>query len=554
MRIALAQFNPLLGDFDSNVRRAVEVAERAQKAGATLVVYPAYALCGAPIEGLAASREFVEAARDAVDEFADLCPLPAVVSSLAGIEDAAAALEVAQEGLGEEGGGDDDSEEYASLPEAFYVCDGSAEALGLASWDVDAIAQLDLEGLSVGVTLRLSQGEPPLTTPFEGIDLLLALAAAPYVAAAAPSQGDALFPETAEQARSSSAALAYIGLVGGQGSAVFPGTAVVCAADGSLIAQGTLFKEGLVVADVDSVTTASDDPTGPLQPATPLPDDADWHALVLATRDFVIKSGFSDVVIGLSGGIDSSAVATIAVDALGSSHVHGVLMPGPCSSSGSLDDAGALAANLSISQVTLPITPAFEVFSDTLAEACGGEVDGLARENLQARIRTIDLMTLSNTHGWLLLNTGNKSEAAMGFSTLYGDTAGAFAPLGDVYKTRIYELVRRRNEVAQQDLIPAAVLLKPPSAELYPGQRDDDRLPSYAALDPVLMAHVERGLDGGDLIAEGFDPALVHQVLQAIRVSEYKRRSEPIGPEISGMALTSQRAWPIVNAWDDPCE
>jgi NAD+ synthase (glutamine-hydrolysing) len=553
MRIALAQFNPTLGDFDSNVRRAVDVAEKAQEAGATLVVYPAYALCGAPIEGLAASREFVEAARDAVDEFADLTPLPAIISSLAGIEDAAAALEIAQEGLGDEAL-DDDVEEYASFPEAFYVCDGSTESLGLASWDVDAIAQLDIEGVSVGVSLRLSSGEAPLTTPFEGIDLLVVLAAMPYLSSAIASQGDVRFLETAEQARASSAALVYIGLVGGQASAVFPGTAVVCAADGSLVTRGTLFAEELVVAEIDPTVETSDDSVESPRLVTMSAEDADWHALVLATRDFVSKSGFSDVVIGLSGGIDSSAVAAIAVDALGSSHVHGVLMPGPCSSPGSLDDAYALASNLSISQVTLPITPAFEVFSDTLAEACGGEVDGLARENLQARIRTINLMTLSNTYGWLLLNTGNKSEAAMGFSTLYGDTAGAFAPLGDVYKTRIYELVRRRNEVAQQDVIPETVLLKPPSAELYPEQRDDDRLPAYPALDPLLMAHIERGLDGGDLIAEGFDPALVHQVLQALRLSEYKRRSEPIGPEISGMALTSQRAWPIVNAWDDPCE
>ena len=240
-------------------------------------------------------------------------------------------------------------------------------------------------------------------------------------------------------------------------------------------------------------------------------------------------------------------------DALGAEAVHGVLMPSPYSSEGSVTDALQLAENLGIDTVTIPITPALEAFKAMLAEPLGGELKGLALENIQARIRTLELYAFSNDKGWMVINTGNKSEAAMGFSTLYGDTAGAYAPLGDIYKTRIYQLARWRNEVAGRELVPANTLVKPPSAELHPGQRDDQRLPSYEVLDPLLLAHIEGGMGGAELIEHGFDESLVKEVLPTVKRFEFKRRNEPVGPEISGMPLTSGRAWPLTNGWSDPC-
>jgi len=271
-----------------------------------------------------------------------------------------------------------------------------------------------------------------------------------------------------------------------------------------------------------------------------------WHALSLALHDYVTKNKFSDVVLGISGGIDSALTATLAVDALGAEHVHGVLLPGPFSSSGSITDAEALARNLGIDIQTVSIDRAYDAFKGALAEVCGGEVSGLGLENMQARIRMVDLMTISNCNGWLLLNTGNKSEAAVGFSTLYGDTAGAFAPFGDIYKTQIYELAKWRNEDGAP--IPTEIIDKPPSAELYEGARDEDRIPPYDVLDAIVSRHVEGGRSMADLILEGFDGDLVQSVLEKVAQSEFKRRQEPLAPEVSGASFRF-RDWPITNRY-----
>ena len=272
-----------------------------------------------------------------------------------------------------------------------------------------------------------------------------------------------------------------------------------------------------------------------------------YEALVLGTRDYLAKNGFGDAVIGLSGGIDSSLVAAVAVDAVGRDHVHGVAMPSRYSSRGSITDAEALAANLGIDLATVPIEPAHRAFTDLLTPLLGQGPSGLTDENLQSRIRGVLLMAVSNARGWIVLTTGNKSEMATGYSTLYGDSAGGFAVIKDVAKTLVYELCRHRNARAGTDLIPEAVLDKAPSAELRPDQRDDESLPPYAVLDPVMAGYVEADRSADDLVAEGFDPDAVARVVGLVDRAEYKRRQMPPGVRISGKAFGKDRRMPITN-------
>jgi NAD+ synthase (glutamine-hydrolysing) len=274
-----------------------------------------------------------------------------------------------------------------------------------------------------------------------------------------------------------------------------------------------------------------------------------YEALVLGTRDYVTKNGFGDVVIGLSGGVDSSIVATIAVDALGADRVHGVLMPSRYSSDHSITDAERLADNLGIDRRVIAIEPAFTAFSEMLAPSFEGRDPDLTEENLQSRIRGVTLMALSNKFGWLVLTTGNKSESAVGYSTLYGDTAGGFAVIKDVPKLLVYRLCRERNQRAGRELIPEDVLTKPPSAELRPDQRDDQSLPPYEDLDPIIEAYVEHDRTAGELVEAGFDPALVQRIVRLIDLSEYKRRQTPPGVRVTTKAFGKDRRLPITNRY-----
>ena len=279
------------------------------------------------------------------------------------------------------------------------------------------------------------------------------------------------------------------------------------------------------------------------------PDAEVYEALVLGTRDYVGKNGFTDVVIGLSGGIDSSLVAAIAVDALGADHVHGVTMPSRYSSEGSVDDAVTLAAHLRMDIATAPIEDAHRTFSSILSPLIGADPAGLTDENLQSRIRGVLLMALSNANGWIVLTTGNKSEMATGYSTLYGDSAGGFAVIKDVEKTLVYRLCRYRNQRAGFDLIPEPVLTKAPSAELRPDQRDDESLPPYEILDPVLAGYVEGDRSAEELIAAGFDREVVERVVRLVDRAEYKRRQMPPGVRISSKAFGKDRRMPITNRY-----
>jgi NAD+ synthase (glutamine-hydrolysing) len=378
------------------------------------------------------------------------------------------------------------------------------------------------------------------------------------------------------------AIVVYNNLVGGQDELVFDGNSMVFDEEGTLLARGKQFDEDLVVVDldIDSVHRArlrntrwrkkqmiaqkkaqqparmdvSEVPLPERKPPlpervfrTPEPPGEVYDALVMASRDYIKKNGFKGVVIGLSGGIDSSLVAAIAVDAMGAANVTGVVMSSIYSSPGSIDDAEKLAANLGIRLLNIPIKGPFDAYRKSLAETFAGTEKGVAEENLQARIRGNILMALSNRFGWLVLTTGNKSEFATGYTTLYGDMAGGFAVIKDVYKTMAYRLAGYRNGLAGYDLIPESVLRKVPSAELRPGQKDSDNLPPYDLLDPILKAYVEEDKSVEQIIALGYGKAVVQKVARLVDGSEYKRRQAPPGVKITPKAFGRDRRLPITN-------
>jgi NAD+ synthase (glutamine-hydrolysing) len=411
-----------------------------------------------------------------------------------------------------------------------------------------------------------------LTQAAGGAELVVNINASPYYAGRLRERETMLSTRAAD----ASVPILYVNLVGGQDELVFDGASLFLDEAGYVLARAREFEEDLLVVDVDvrpafrrraldprgrsraaplSEVAVSDvrlgEPAVPPRIEDPLPPVREvYEALVLGTRDYVHKNGFTDVLIGLSGGIDSSLVAAVAADALGSDHVVGILMPSRFSSSGSVSDAEALAANLGLRTMTVPIEAAHGAFLSMLAEplATGGP-PGLAEENLQARIRGTILMTLSNKFGWMVLTTGNKSEMATGYSTLYGDMAGGFAVIKDVPKTLVYALARDRNDRAERTVIPEAVLEKPPSAELRPDQRDSDSLPDYGALDPIVEDYVEEDRSVSEITAEGGDPQIVRRVASLIDRNEYKRRQAPPGVRVSPKAFGKDRRLPITNRW-----
>ncbi|MDQ3897778.1 MAG: NAD+ synthase, partial [Actinomycetota bacterium] len=384
----------------------------------------------------------------------------------------------------------------------------------------------------------------------------------------------------ATRAADSSCALVYVNLLGGQDELVFDGASLVLDADGRVVARAPQFKPADLVTDVEIRPVFRKrllDPRGratapplpevlvsaeprpnedPLEPEVTEPLSAVeevYEALVLGTHDYARKNGFTDAVVGLSGGVDSSLVAAVATDALGPDHVHGVLMPSRYSSEGSLSDARLLADALGIEHRTIEIEPAHAAFLEMLSASFAGREEDLTEENIQARIRGTTLMALSNKFGWLVLATGNKSEMAAGFSTLYGDLAGGFAVIKDVSKLLVYDLCKNRNARAdaagEPPPIPPEVLTKPPSAELRPGQRDDQSLPPYEELDPILLAYVEGDATAGDLVAAGFDRELVHRVVKLVDRAEYKRRQAPPGVRVTAKAFGKDRRLPITNRY-----
>jgi NAD+ synthase (glutamine-hydrolysing) len=381
----------------------------------------------------------------------------------------------------------------------------------------------------------------------------------------------------ATRAQDAHTAIVYVNQVGGQDELVFDGGSFVVDAEGTLIARGPQFVEDMMVVDVQipaiyrhrlldprgkrtdaelphvHVSDSSWRPDGPMAVAPvahPLAsDDELYQALVLGTRDYCRKNRFTDVVIGLSGGIDSSLVAVIAAEALGAEHVHGVSMPSRYSSEHSKSDAELLARNLGLDYRTISIEPAFETFQQMLAPSFGERQPGLTFENLQSRCRGQVLMALSNEFGWMVLTTGNKSEMAVGYFTLYGDSVGGYAVIKDVLKTRVYDIARHVNRAAGREIIPEAVLTKPPSAELRPDQRDDQSLPPYEVLDPILELYVERDWTATQIIEAGHDAELVRRVTRLVDLAEYKRYQSPPGVRVTVKAFGRDRRLPITNAY-----
>ena len=545
MDILVLQLNSKLGALEENVDRAIELIDYAIETGGEpdLAVLPPFYLSGSPLGGMAVSGPFQAALNKAHEDFASRVKVPVVTVSYV------------SEALEELGGMPMVREEFCLFADGeLTVLEGEHDML------------YDLAGVRVGKNdVALMMGDP-----------VLLLDEAPDVCCLINFVDDAYdiirpdlvtgekATDDAEFARATGSWLIRAARVGAQDCVVFPGGSYAISPDGAMATESVLFDEALLRIDIPN--GGGDDWAASLEEVedrdfgfsirmdeTGLDDEvADWGAICLGTRDYIVKNGFTDVVIGLSGGLDSSVVATVAADALGAERVHGVLMPSMYSSQGSIDDALELAKLLGIETITLPIEEPFAAFEKVLAEPCGGEVEGLTRENLQARIRTVYLMALSNRYGWVMLNTGNKSEAAVGYSTLYGDTCGAYAPVGNVYKTRLYELAEWRNE--QDPAIPQNVLTKAPSAELRPDQTDQDSLPPYEVLDGICSLYLEYGCSADAIVEDGFDPADVDRVLSLITRNEYKRANEPIGPWIDGVSLSDERKWPITNAYRDKTE
>jgi NAD+ synthase (glutamine-hydrolysing) len=564
LRVALAQLNLVVGDLEGNAARIIETYERSEADGCDLVVFPELAITGYPPEDLLLRPAFVAQAQESMEKVASCTGRAVAVLGFPLLErDLFNAAAVCANGKVHGVYRKHILPNSTVFDEQRYFTASSTDG-----------PLFNVAGTRVAVTIcedAWSPSGPISTQAAGGAELVVNINGSPYYAGRLRERETLLSTRAAD----ASVPIAYVNLVGGQDELVFDGGSLVFDEQGRLVARAHQFTEDLLVVDLDVRPTFRKrllDPRGRWSgPALPEVKVSEAHigergeqprvepelppvrevyeALVLGTRDYVVKNGFTDVIIGLSGGIDSSLVAAIATDALGPGRVLGVLMPSRFSSEGSVTDAEALARNLGIRTVTVPIEAAHGAFLDMLAEPFTGTEPGLAEENLQARIRGTVLMALSNKFGALVLTTGNKSELATGYSTLYGDMAGGFSVIKDVPKMLVYALARDRNERAGRDLVPESVLDKPPSAELRPDQRDSDSLPDYALLDPILEGYVEGDLSVAELEEAGFDPDIVRRVARLVDRNEYKRRQAPPGVRVSPKAFGKDRRLPITNRW-----
>jgi NAD+ synthase (glutamine-hydrolysing) len=566
MRLALAQINVVVGDLEGNRERILAALADARAENADIVLFPELAVTGYPPEDLLLRPAFVRAAEDSLHALAaETKGLTALVGTPWFDRDLFNACAVCSDG-----------EVKALYRKRFLPNYGVFDEDRYFASGRDLILLRHGEIL-VGPTIceDIWQPGPPATDlALGGAELLVNLSASPYFVGKAEDREEMLVT----RARDNSAYLAFCNLVGGQDELLFDGHSVVLDDEGEVLARAPGFEEALLVVDLDpseaigrrlrdvrrrALAREREDAREPVvvelgervgstqSPAhtsTVCEFDSELEqmrkALVLALRDYVGKNGFGDVVLGLSGGIDSALVATLAVDALGPERVHCISMPSRYSSQGTQSDARQLAGNLGCDFRELPIETIVSAF-----HGLGVGTTGLAAENLQARVRGMILMSLSNEHGWLVLATGNKSELSVGYSTLYGDLAGGFALIKDVYKTDVFRLARYLNERAGRELIPASIVERPPSAELRADQQDEDSLPPYDQLDRVLEAYVELDRSREELLAEGHDPDTVERALALIDRAEYKRRQAPPGVKLRPKAFGRDRRTPITNRW-----
>lgn len=540
LRVALSQLNPIVGDLAGNENKVLADYARAVQEGCQVVVYPELTVTGYPPEDLLLKKSFVRDNRLAVERIAAATnECVAVVGFVDSDHDAlynAVALcragsifGVYRKQL---------LPNYSVFDEERYFTPGASMS------DGQPAGVFTVHGVTVGVSvcedIWYANG-PVKAQAAHGARVLLNLNGSPYHQGK-HDEREAMLTQRATETKS---AIVYVNQAGAQDELVFEGSSVVIAADGTVAARLASFDADFAVVNVHA------DGNVDKGAITPFEDDLDrvYRALVLGTRDYVLKNGFTDVVIGLSGGIDSSIVAAVAVDALGADHVHGVAMPSRYSSQGSLDDAAALATALGIDHRVVSIEPAFQAYLDMLQQSFEERDPDLTEENLQSRCRGTTLMALSNKFGWMVLTTGNKSEMAVGYFTIYGDSAGGYAVIKDVFKTQVFALSRRINERAGREIIPEAVLTKPPSAELRPDQRDDQSLPPYEELDPILRHYIDDDMGVNDIIAKGFNESVVHRIARLVDINEYKRRQCAPGVRVSTKAFGKDRRMPITNGY-----
>ena len=574
-RLALAQINATVGDLDGNAERIVAGIRESRELGADLVAFPELALPGYPPEDLLLKPQFIRENHDRLRAIAAEC---AGIAAIVGFIDS-------------------DSDIYNA---AAFIHDrriiGAYRKMYLPNYGVfdedryfaagDECPVYTLNGTPVGVNICediwYATG-PAVVQRAAGAELIVNINGSPFHA------GKRAFREKmlATRAADNGVFVAYVNLVGGQDELVFDGGSCVFAPDGDIISEAAQFEERLLVADLDVEAVfrsrlrdprtrkergadlthigkpvkihisefacnpaKSQNPTHPVHPVKNHDETAEvYDALTLGTRDYLRKCGFSKALIALSGGIDSTLVAAIAADALGSENVVGISMPSRYSSEGSVLDAKALADNLGIELWTLPIEDAFSAYLDTLAPKFAGAETGVAEENMQSRIRGNLIMAVSNKFNWLVLTTGNKSEMATGYATIYGDMAGGYAVIKDVPKQLVYALCRYRNTIGDKPVIPQSVIDKPPSAELRPDQKDEDSLPPYSVLDPILKAYVEDDYAFDDIVAMGFDPDTVKRIITLVDRNEYKRRQSPPGIKITPRNFGRDRRMPIANRY-----
>ena len=567
LRIALAQLNPTVGDLDGNVAGILAAYDQAEAAGCDIVAFGELSITGYPPEDLVLKSGFVAdnlAALGKVAARTGRCA--AVVGYVASDRDLynAAAVCVGGEVVGTYR--KRVLPNYAVFDEARYFVPGDAS---------DPYELYVIGGVKVGISICEDVWSPtgPLAEQAAGgAELNININGSPYHAGKVSERERML----ATRAADASCALVYVNQVCGQDELVFDGGSMVFDAEGTLTARAALLREELLITDVeidavyrkrllDPRGHRTDEPmklveisAAPIPhpemlvgPIAAMPDlDAElYDAIVLGVGDYVRKNGFTDVVVGLSGGIDSTLVACVAVDALGADHVHGVSMPSRYSSDHSKSDAADLARKLNIDYRTIAIEPAFSAYLEMTAEAFAGKAADLTEENLQSRIRGTTLMALSNKFGWMVLTTGNKSEMAVGYFTLYGDSVGGYAVIKDVLKTRVYDLCRYYNRRVGSAVISESVITKPPSAELRPDQRDDQSLPPYEVLDPILRLYVEDDRTAAEIIALGHDEAIARRVTRLVDLNEYKRRQCPPGVRVSPKAFGKDRRLPITNGY-----
>jgi len=534
VRIALAQVDTTVGDLDGNVERLRAWASRATEAAADVVVFPELALTGYPPEDLVLRPAFVRDNLQALDALAKHtaggCPivLGFVDRSDRGIHNAAALL----------ANGEVVARYHKVKLPNYGVFD---EARTFVPGEISCPVRLAGSELGLSVCEDAWAPGPPFDDYAERrTPVILNINGSPFHR---DKLGERL-DTCRDRALETGAWIVYVNAVGGQDELVFDGGSLVVRPDGSLAHHAALFEEDLLVVDIDGETS-----NAPERPAWPGDLEQVYRALVLGLRDYAGKNGFSEVVLGLSGGVDSALVAVAAADALGPEAVRALAMPSRYSSPESLEDAAEVAERLSIRLDVIPIDEVFSSYLVTLADPFAGTAPGTAEENLQARIRGNLLMALSNRFGSLVLATGNKSEYAVGYATLYGDMAGGFAPIKDVPKTLVYELVRWRNANGPSEPIPTRVIEKPPSAELRPDQKDTDSLPPYDTLDPILEAYVEDDRSPEAIVALGFDAPTVDRVVTLVDRAEYKRRQAAPGIKITPKAFGRDRRLPITNRY-----